>query len=156
MYKCRKCLCRKCLNTCGCRNCQETDGTVTFCDNYNRYEQLGLFAPTPKPIRQKLPRFFTWDDYSISTKRYKELRELCQQEEYATMMRTAAYAANPDIAEYILLSVRENRSFEGIEYADGLGRIPCGRTDFYGYRRLFYHNFDMELKMVQNSSDNVR
>lgn len=50
------------------------------------------------------------------------------------------------IAQYILVSVMKNKSYEGIEYVEGLGRIPCGRPDFYGYRRLFYHLLDEELK----------
>lgn len=57
----------------------------------------------------------------------------------------AAHEASDAIAGYILLSVTQGLSFEGVEYAEGLGRIPCGRTDFYGYRRMFYHIFDKKL-----------
>lgn len=146
MHKCRKCICRSCMNTCGCRTCQENDGAVSFCDKYNQFEQLSFIDTIPKPVRQKLPRFITWDDYGITRKRYKELCSMCNRKEDTDVMRLAAYEANKDIAEYILLSVKENKSYEGVEYAQGLGRIPCGRTDFYGYRRLFYHILNEKLK----------
>lgn len=146
MRKCRRCLCRSCMNTCGYRNCQETDGAVTSCEKYNQYEQLGFIEQLPKPVRQKLTRYFTWDDYGIDRERYKELRSMCHKKEYADLISSAAYTANKDIAKYILLSVKENKSYEGIEYAQGLGRIPCGRTDFYGYRRYFYHLFNEKIK----------
>lgn len=154
MYKCSKCICRKCLNTCGCRNCQKTDGTVSFCENYSQYEQLSfLFTPIPKPVRKKLPRFVTWDDYGISKVRYHELRELCRFQKYDDMTRLAAYKANSEIAEYILLSVRENVSYDNFstpKYKERLGGIYVCRTDFYGYRRLFYHHFDVALKNGTN------
>lgn len=28
--------------------------------------------------------------------------------------------------------------------------MACGRSDFYGYRRLFYHLFDREVKKMTN------
>lgn len=139
------CICRSCMNTCGCRICQETDGAVSFCNKYNQFEQLSFIDPLPKPVRKKLPRFITWDEYGISRERYKELRSVCNKKEYANLIRAAACEANKDIAEYILLSVKGNKSYEGVEYAQGLGRIPCGRTDFYGYRRLFYNILDKKI-----------
>jgi len=66
------------------------------------------------------------------------------------MARQVAHTANKDITEYILISVMENRSYEGIEYIEGLGRIPCGRTDFYGYRRLFFSLLDKEFRKIGN------
>lgn len=144
---CKKCICRKCISTCRCHNCTEP---VTECDNKQEFKQISLFT---KP---RLVRFFTWDDYGISKSRYTELQELCRSGQYDDLARSAAYSANKDIAEYILLSVRKNISFEGVEYAEGLGRIPCGRTDFYGYRRLFYHYFDTAIKMVQNPLSSMR
>lgn len=146
MRKCRKCLCRSCLNTCGCRHCLETDMAVNSCSRYNRFEQLSFIEPQAKPARAKLTRCFTWDDYGISKERYQELHSMCRRKEYADLIRLSAYTANKDIAEYILLSVKENRPYEGVEYAQGLGRIPCGRTDFYGYRRLFYHLLDEKIR----------
>lgn len=135
--KCRKCICKKCIKTCLCQNCI---GSITECSEKQGFKQESLFE---KP---KLVRFFTWEDYGISKERYAELQELCQSREYDDLAQSSAYQSNKDIAEYILLSARKNLSYEGVEYADRLGRIPCGRTDFYGYRRLFYHLFDERIK----------
>lgn len=95
----------------------------------------------------KAPRY-SWEHYGISKQRYVELKTAVQSGRYASLALSAAYAANKNIAEYILLSVMENKSYEGVEYAEGLGRIPCGRTDFYGYRRLFFSLFDKGLRGI--------
>lgn len=134
---CKKCFCKKCIKTCHCQNCT---GPITECGEKQKFKQASIFE------RPKLVRFFTWQDYGINKARYAELQEMCQSRKYDAAARSAAYQANKDIAEYILLSVRKNLSFESVEYTEGLGRIPCGRTDFYGYRRLFYHLFDEKLK----------
>lgn len=97
-------------------------------------------------ICKMLPRLVTWKDYGITRERLKELKKLCCLPENAAQTLCAAHRASEMLSEYILLSVKKNLSFEGIEYAKGLGRIPCGRTDFYGYRRLFFHHFDRLLK----------
>lgn len=152
MHKCRKCLCKSCMKTCGCQKCKETDGAVTFCASYSKFEQLSLFPPNPKPVRKKLPRFVTYDDYGINRERFHELTAMCKRKEYAAVARSAAYAAAPDIVEYILMSVTQNKSYDRLEIEWELGeieRMACSRTDFYGYKRLFYHYFDEALKMVQ-------
>lgn len=139
--KCKKCICKKCINACHCQNCASP---ITECSEKQEFKQASLFN---KP---KLVRFFTWQDYGISKSRYAELKEMCKSRKYESVARSAAYTANKDIAEYILLSVHKNLSFEGVEYAKGLGRIPCGRTDFYGYRRLFYHLFNEKVKEMKS------
>lgn len=58
------------------------------------------------------------------------------------MIEQAAQAASPDIASYIIKSVTNGLSYTFVEYDGELGRIPCGRNDFYAYRRLFYHYLD--------------
>ncbi len=93
----------------------------------------------------KAPRY-PWDFYGIDKERRKELTAAIQSGDFGEIAHTAANTANKDIAEYILLSVMKNKSYEGVEYAEKLGRIPCGRTDFYGYRRYFYHIFNEKLK----------
>lgn len=95
---------------------------------------------------RKLPRLVTWKDYGITKKRLKELKTMCCLPENAYQSCCAARRASEIISEYILLSVRENLSYDDLEYNSGLGRIPIGRTDFYGYRRLFYHYFDTLMK----------
>lgn len=97
------------------------------------------------PTLQREPRA-SWDTYGISRARYLELRAAARSGRYDDEARLAANEANTSIAQYILLSVMKNKSYERIEYLEGLGRIPCGRTDFYGYRRLFYHLLDEKLK----------
>ena len=112
-----------------------------------------------KPKKPKLIRFFTWEDYGISIARYEELKKILQSRKYDDLARTLAYQANKEIEEYILLSVREDVSYDKFDlpkYKNKLGRICVCRTDFYGYRRLFYHYFDTALKMVQNPCDNMR
>lgn len=100
--------------------------------------------PFYKP-KSRAPRE-SWEHYGITIERYLQLRNVLESGQYDGIARDAAYQANKDIAEYILLSVKKNKSYEGVEYVRGLGRIPCGRTDFYGYRRLFYHIFDEHIK----------
>lgn len=88
----------------------------------------------------------SWQDYNISRERYIELRQAAQSGKYQDIVKEAAYMANKDIAGHIILSVMEGKTFEEVEYTEDLGRIPCGRTDFYGYRRKFYHILNEELK----------
>lgn len=58
------------------------------------------------------------------------------------MIEQAATMAAPDIYPYILKSVTNDLSYRYVEYDVELGRIPCGRSDFYAYRKLFYHFLD--------------
>lgn len=141
--KCRNCLCRTCTEVCHCQNCKRE---IKECKRYSGFMQLSIFEP-PEPKYHKTPRY-SWDYYGITKERYKQLTEYIQSGRYAALASQAAYRADENIAEYILLSARKNRSYEGIEYTEGLGRIPCGRTDFYGYRRYFYHLIDLELRRI--------
>lgn len=101
-----------------------------------------------KPVK-KAPRLISLGSYGITAERYKELRAVCQSGEHSDIVRSAAYTANPEIAEYILLSVLEDVSYDSFsmpKYEEMLGGIYICRTDFYGYRRLFYHHLDQLLK----------
>lgn len=140
--KCRSCLCRTCVYSCFCKMCS---GTVSECKKHIGFEQLSIFN-MPSRYR-KAPRH-SWEYYGISKERHRELTDMIRSKEYATLAFSVALRTNGMIAEYILLSIIENRSYEGVEYAEGLGRIPCGRTDFYGWRRYFYHLFDLELRRI--------
>lgn len=84
--------------------------------------------------------------YGISRERYLELRSLCQSRKYDSIVRQAAYQASEEIAEYIIKSVTQKKSYGKIEFDRKLGRICVCQTDFYGYRRLFYHLFDLYLR----------
>lgn len=64
----------------------------------------------------------------------------CQRD--CEIIEQAAVAAAPGIYPYILKSVTNDLSYQYIEYDEKLGRIPVGKTEFYAYRRLFYHFLD--------------
>lgn len=57
-------------------------------------------------------------------------------------VEAAAEAACPSAAlrRCLLMSVTRNRGYER------LGRVPCGRRQFYGIRRVFYVELDARLK----------
>jgi len=96
-------------------------------------------------ILKKRLRDITLEDYGISKERYNTLKKLCQSGQYEHEMHSAACLANPDIAKFIILSVKRNKSYDAIEYTQELGRIPYNRTEFYAYRRYFYYLLDKEL-----------
>lgn len=58
------------------------------------------------------------------------------------MIEQAAIAASAELYPYILKSVTNGLAYEYIEYDENLGRIPVGKTDFYAYRKKFYHFLD--------------
>ena len=91
----------------------------------------------------------SWQDYGITPERLKELMEVARSGQYDRMVSSAAHMADEDIAEYILLSVTKNLSYEGLQrlwQLREIERMACGRTDFYGARRLFFHYLDIALK----------
>ncbi len=144
--KCSSCLCRTCLKTC----CVKKNCTVkkTYCNDYSGFLQLSIFKQKSKEYS---PYRYSWKHYGISKERHRQLTEYIRSGKYARAANEAARAANKIIAEYILLSVNKNLSYEGLEkmWAQGeIERIPCCRTDFYGIRRYFYHLFDMEIRRI--------
>lgn len=91
----------------------------------------------------------TWQDYGISKERLKELQEIVRSGKYESVVLSAAHEADEKAAEHIILSVKENASYETLEAKHALGKInmvPLGRTDFYGARRLFFHYLNCSLK----------
>lgn len=92
-----------------------------------------------------------WEDYDITQERVNELVEIIRSGEYDDVVLSAAQMADEKAAGHILLSVKENLSYERLEYHDQLGRCPLGRTDFYGARRLFFHYLDCVLKGKEDS-----
>ena len=54
------------------------------------------------------------------------------------MIEEAARESSEELAPYLLKSVTDDLSYEYLEFDDTLGRIPVGKTDFYGDRRKFY------------------
>ena len=147
--KCRGCLCRTCKEVCRCRTCKEK---IKECKNYISCKQTSVFIQEPEK-NAAVPRY-SWKHYGITKERHKQLTEYIQSGRYASVVHSAAYTANKYIAEYILLSVMENRSYEDVENVEGIGRIPCGGTDFYGWRRYFYSVFDkMKTEAEINNSE---
>lgn len=144
--KCGTCLCRTCLNTCCDRkNCT---GKKEACGNYSGFKQLSIFdTPT---VRTGTPRY-TWEYYGISKARYRQLEEYIQSGRYASLASQAAHIANETIAEYLIISIAKNKSYDALEkmWARGeIDRIPYGKTDFYGVRRYFIACFDKEVRRI--------
>lgn len=88
----------------------------------------------------------SWEQYGITPERLKELKMIVRSGEYDDLVRSAAFMADELAAGHILLSVKENLSYERIEFDEKLGRCPLGKTDFYGARRLFFHQLNCALK----------
>ena len=151
--KCHSCLCHTCMNICcdfkGCGQKKE------HCENYNGFRQMSIFEP-PQPQCQSAPRH-SWQYYGIGKERYRQLTEYIQSGRYASVARQAAHTANKDIAEYLLISVTENLSYDELQKRwelKKIERMACCRTDFYGYRRLFYHLFDLEVRRIEKCGKN--
>lgn len=144
--KCHACLCNTCMTVCCDRkNCT---GKKEDCENYKGFRQMSIFEPTPQQTRT--PRH-SWQYYGITKARYRQLTEYIQSGRYTPVARQAAHTANKDIAEYILLSVTENLSYDELQKMwelKKIERMACCRTDFYGYRRLFYSLMDRELRRI--------
>ena len=54
------------------------------------------------------------------------------------LIESCARDADKTLYPYILKSVTQDMTYEELEYDQKLGRIPCGKTDFYACRRKFY------------------
>lgn len=146
--KCDTCLCRTCLVVCCDRkNCV---GKKESCERYSGFKQLRIFDTPQKPQYQSAPRH-SWQYYGISKERYRKLTEYIQSGKYTSVARQAAHAANKEIAEYILLSVKKNLSYDELQKMwelKKIERMACCRTDFYGYRRYAMHLFDLEMRKI--------
>lgn len=146
--KCRTCLCWTCMTVCCDRkNCT---GRKESCERYRGFRQLSIFDTPQEPQYQSVPRH-SWQYYGISKERYRQLTWYMQSGKYASLALQAAHRANETIAEYLLLSASQNKSYDALEklWARGeIERIPYGKTDFYGVRRYFYSLFDKELKRI--------
>ncbi len=77
----------------------------------------------------------SYADYGLTGKRVKELLKECRTGKHGAQVRTAAYKACPLAAEHIIRSIVQKKSYDILEFDVKLGRVPYGKTDFYGYRR---------------------
>lgn len=143
--KCHTCICRTCMEVCCDR--KSCTGKKETCERYSGFRQLSIFEPPPQT---GTPRC-SWQYYEISKARYRQLTEYIQSGRYAALASQAAHRANEMIAEYILLSVTKNKSYDALRVKwelKEMERIPYGRSDFYGIRRYFYHLFDLEVRRI--------
>lgn len=95
----------------------------------------------------------SWEDYGITPERLHELTGIVRSEKYDSMVLSAARKADESAAGHIIMSVKENASYETLEARQAAGkieRITLGRSDFYGTRRLFFHYLDTALKSVKH------
>lgn len=95
----------------------------------------------------------SWGDYGITPERLNELIGIVRSGKYNAVVLSAACKADESAAGHIIMSVKENASYEALEARQAAGkieRIPLGRSDFYGTRRLFFHYLDMALKTSQH------
>lgn len=95
----------------------------------------------------------SWEDYGLDKRRREELLEIVKSGKYAKIALDAAMRADEKAARHILLSATKDLPYEKIEYVEGLGRCPAGRTDFYGLKRLFFHCLDEMLKSGAEKED---
>ena len=100
---------------------------------------------------QGAPRL-SFEAYNISRERYIELRDGCAAGKYSRETLLKACRGLEFIEPWILLSVTTSKSYDLIEFDCKLGRVPVGRSDFYGFRRKFYHNLDCLLKNKRRGS----
>ncbi len=145
--KCHTCLCRTCLNICKCEGCT---GKKESCERYSGFRQLSIFDQQANPQYHSVPRH-SWQYYGITKERYRQLTEYIQSDRYASLASQAAHTANETIAEYILLSVTQNKSYDALRVKwelKEMERIPYCRTDFYGWRRYIMHLFDLEMRRM--------
>ncbi len=146
--RCYFCICRTCLNTCCDR--KKCGGKKEYCDNYSGFQQLSIFDTQSSPQHHSVPRR-SWEYYGITKERYRKLTEYIQSGRYADAASQAAHTANETIAEYILLSVTQNKSYDSLRVKwelKEMERIPYCRTDFYGIRRYFMSLFDKEMRRI--------
>ena len=64
----------------------------------------------------------------------------CKMIEQAAVL--AGKSVTVDFHKFILKSVTNDLSYEYIMWLEDAGQVPVGKTDFYAYRRLFYHFLD--------------
>lgn len=115
-------------------------------------------ADNPEKVKEYQKRYWekkaknlraSWADYGISKKRLNELWEIVKSDKYADIVYSAACAVDKRVAEHILKSIIENKSYDALRVKwelKEMERIPYCRTDFYGIRRQFFHYLDLALK----------
>lgn len=91
----------------------------------------------------------SYAEYGIGRQRLEELQNGCRAGIYPPKILKAACRGIEIFSPWILLSVKQGKSFDVLAVEWELGRIerpPFCRTDFYSCRRRFFANLDKELK----------
>lgn len=101
-------------------------------------------------VNFKVPTRPSYPELGISKERLRELQNGCRGGIYSSETLSKACIGLDFIEPWIILSVTKSKSYDLMEYSE-LGRIPVGRSDFYGFRRKFYHNLDCLLKNGQGN-----
>lgn len=77
--------------------------------------------------------------YGLTAGRAKALLNECREGKYADLVQEAARQAEPRIAEWIVSSIMEGKSFDRMAVKWELGEaemMPCCRNSFYAYRKF--------------------
>ena len=96
----------------------------------------------------------SYPELGISKERLSELQNGCRVGIYSSEMLSKACAGVEFIKPWIILSVTKSMSYDALKIKWQLKEIeqmPCCRSDFYGFRRKFYHNLDYLLKTEQDN-----
>lgn len=146
--RCHTCLCRTCMKVCCDR--KSCTGKKESCERYSGFKQESIFYTPQESQHHSVPRH-PLKYYGLTKRRVKELENLIQSGRYAALASQAAHTANETIAEHIILSVTQNKSYDALRVKwelKEIEQIPYGRTDFYGIRRYFFSIFDKELRRI--------
>lgn len=97
----------------------------------------------------KYPTRPSWKELGMSKESVRELQNGCKAGIYSSETLREACGEFKFLEPWILLSVTKGRSYDFMitkwELRE-LERAPVGKTDFYGFRRMFFKNLDCLLK----------
>lgn len=97
----------------------------------------------------KYPTRPSWEELGMSKERVRELQNGCKAGIYPSETLREACGEFKFLEPWILLSVTKGWSYDFMitkwELRE-LERAPVGRSDFYGFRRMFFKNLDCLLK----------
>lgn len=96
-----------------------------------------------------------YDFYGLDKQQVKKLQNQCKAGVYPSETLQKACEGFEWLAPWILLSVQQGLSYDFLEYNVRLGRIPAGKSNFYGYRRMFFYNLN-RLEAIQWQKENVK
>lgn len=106
-----------------------------------------MSSKTGKKRKVSRPGYFY---LGLTPERAREIKQMCRSGAFdLETLRLACSGELEFISKWLVISVQRNLSFDDLEAASARGeveRIPCGRSNFYSYRRLFFRNLDEAIK----------